>query len=180
MITLKQLTETIEQEKHEIVSKELDELYTAVETTIKNATSEEQLINSMLAIRKKAVELLPAVSDPDQHSIYFLFSDIVKPMKYERQVFYSLGLTLKQLLFVIRFYDGWFYNEVTEKLLLKLQSLIGLNTDHRNFFDYMYWFELQQQLYKDRNICVDVYYQSANYIIFTSDLNAQYLYVAKL
>jgi hypothetical protein len=176
MITLKQLTETIEQEKRESALKKLDELRVSIYKTIDNATSEEELINSMLMIKKEIDKIRIEFSNLLFHKILYLFYDSgFRSPKIEKQVFYSLGLTPKQLLFVIRAK----YSEerkITRKFLLKLRSFIGLND---SFVKTLYAIRTKvrgSRGKKDLNIFV--VYHSANYIVF--DINLAGSFVVKL
>jgi hypothetical protein len=182
MITLKQL---IEQVTDESTSQMLDELYASIKTAIEKATSEEQLINFMLAIRKKVIRLRTKLPDLHfiDHKICYLFRDNRELSEEEKHAFYSLGVLTSELLFAMRFfYRGRI--DIAYEFLYKLRSLTDLRDlkNNREIFakkEYLYSIRVASTIPRGIETRIYIRYQSADYIVFSASATPFYFYVVK-
>jgi hypothetical protein len=174
MITLKQLTEEVTPES---ALKKLDELYSIIKKTIKEATSEEGLINSMLIIKKQIDKFCVELPYSLNYGIAHLFRSNKKLSNTEKQIFYSLGLSPKQLLFVIQTYYATEFR-VRYMFLTKLRSFIG----SRQQTNELYWIKttVHNPQLENKTLYIYVEHQSADYMVFSSSCDSFIFYVVKL
>jgi hypothetical protein len=182
MITLKQLIEQhrSDHKKPYSYQEQLKMLTNTAIAKIKQATSEKELIDFMFVIKEKFDKLLTTIPDSLKRHDNTIFSTDKKLSGIEKQAFYSLGLSPKQLLFRMT-HDVYCNTTIVDNFIYKMYQFIKIGND---FPELMYSIKVKpERPISDPMIYsfhINVYYHSIEYIIFFLNVGSNFLYVAKL